>query len=218
MPADSPQEKIDNWRNEPPMPGTVTGVFAALVRNPVRTILFRWNWKAALLSACIRGTIFFFANLGASLEAALGAMFAEFVFRTATSGFYGSVIQSFRCVRPAWRATLVTVGLLPLISHSLEFLVHYTRGTEKLTLSIAASISFTTLSVAFNLFAMRRGALVVDNRSDSLAQDLRRMPGILLEFCQAVFTIPLPWIRSRVLQTPTEAAMVSSAQKTTCTD
>jgi hypothetical protein len=224
MPKGSIQKQICEPGRDTKIPETVLEVLAVLARDPVRALLLKWNWKAALLSACLRGSIFFWANLGASLEAAVGAMLAEFIFRTITSGFYGSFIQSFRCVRPAWKATLATVGVVPLVSHTIEFLIHYLRGTEKLALSILCSVSFTALSISFNLFAMRRGALVVDDESDSLVQDLRRLPGILIEFCRILVSVPLLWIRRRLVlitcgTIPVKVMTGSeNAQKTTCSD
>ncbi|MGH9935319.1 MAG: hypothetical protein ACREAM_03680, partial [Blastocatellia bacterium] len=55
---------------------SVSEALADLFRNPWR-LLLRWNWKTALLSACVRGTIFFVANIGAGLGAAIGAMSVE---------------------------------------------------------------------------------------------------------------------------------------------
>jgi hypothetical protein len=149
-------------------------------------LLCKWNWKSAVLSSWSRGFVFFLANASAGLDEALGAMAAEFVYRAVSAGFYGTITQSFRGVRPAWRSLVASMVLLPLISHSTEFLVHYARGTEKLALSIFCSACFTALSTGFNLFAMRRGALIVEAGSDSLFGDLRRMPAILLEFVVAM--------------------------------
>ena len=43
-------------------PVSVAEALADLFLNPWRRLLLRWNWKTALLSACVRGTIFFIAN------------------------------------------------------------------------------------------------------------------------------------------------------------
>jgi hypothetical protein len=75
--------------------------------------------------------------------------------------------------------------LVPAIAHSVEFTVHFLAGTPVLKASIAASVAFSVLSTLFNLFAMRRGVLVVGTRSGSLAQDLRRLPAISAQFLMA---------------------------------
>lgn len=157
-----------------------------LARHPCDGLLRRWNWKSALLSAVSRGLLFFAVNMPAGWRAALGAFLTELVFRACTSGFYGAITQAFVPVRPAWTATVTTMVLLPALSHTLEFIVHAARGTPELSRSIAASVAFTALSTAFNLFAMRRGALLVGEGRAAMADDLRRMPRLVAAFVLAV--------------------------------
>jgi hypothetical protein len=164
---------------------TVSAVLSGILRHPVRALVRRWNWKAALLSSLLRSTIFFFTNLIAGWHAALGAMLAELVFRSITSGFYGAITESFSLARPAWAATATAIVALPLVAHSLEFLVHWLRGTPKLGLSIGTSAAFTGISTAFNLYAMRRGILTTSGSSKSLQHDLSQIPGLLLGFVLA---------------------------------
>jgi hypothetical protein len=153
-----------------------------LVRHPWQYVVRRWNYKSAVMSSVFRAQIFFIANLSAGPDAALSAMGAEFVFRFATAGLYGALTQAFRAVEPARAGTLAVMVLLPVVGHSLELGVHWMRGTPKLEASIAASVAFTVLSTAFNLFAMRRGALVVGDGSRSLWHDLAQMPALLTAF------------------------------------
>jgi thiamine transporter ThiT len=164
---------------------TVREVITSLVRHPVRNLFVRWNWKAALLSSLLRGTIFFCTNLISGFHAAIGAMLAEFALRATTSGFYGAITESLSAARPPWAATVAAMVLLPFLAHTLEFLVHWLRGTPKLGLSIATSVIFTAFSTAFNLFAMRRGVLITNGECKSLSHDLSRIPLLLLEFLLA---------------------------------
>ena len=46
-------------------------------------------------------------------------------------------------------------------------------------------MAFTVVSTAFNLYAMRRGALVVGADGASLVTDLCRMPRLVLSFLAA---------------------------------
>jgi hypothetical protein len=163
-------------------PAGVAEVFRELLRHPLRLLVRRWNWKSALLSSTLRAGVFFAANLSAGAGAALAAMSAEFAYRAVTAGFYAALTQAFRYARPAWRATLVAMLLLPAVSHTLEFAVHWLGGTPKLGASIVASVCFTMLSTAFNLYAMRRGAMVVGEGGRPLGDDLRRMPLIIVAF------------------------------------
>jgi hypothetical protein len=161
---------------------TLPAVLLQLVNRPMESLVRRWNWKAAFMSALVRAWIFFFANLTAGWRAAAGAMLAEYVYRALTSGFYGALTQNFSRVQPAWQAFLAAMILLPLSSHSLEFLVHWLRHTPHLKTSLISSVCFTMLSTLFHLHAMRQGAMIVGDATASLADDMRRMPRIIGSF------------------------------------
>ena len=138
-----------------------------------------------MLSSLFRAAIFFFTNLAAGWHAAVGALLAELALRAATSGFYGAVTESFSEARPAWAAMTAAMVVLPLFTHSLEFLVHWLRGTPKLGLSITTSVIFTALSTSFNVYAMRHGVLTVGRKSKSLREDLGRILPLLGQFLLA---------------------------------
>lgn len=163
-------------------PATVAGVLVWVVRHPWAAIGRRWNYKAAILSALVRGALFFAVNARAGADAAAAALLTEAVFRLGASGFYGALTQAFRCAQPKWAATAAVLVLLPVVSHSLELVVHWWRGTPELIASIVASVALTTVSTAFNLFAMRRGILVVGATARTLLDDLRAMPRLIVLF------------------------------------
>ncbi len=160
----------------------VSAVVSRLASNPWLYIVKRWNWKSALTSATIRGVIFFSANLSAGRDAAIGAMEAEFLWRFIVAGFLGSIIQSLRKAQPIWQATLITSIGLPIINHSIEFTVHYMRGTPKLRNSMIASICFTAFAMLFNTYAMRQGVMVTGKEGKPLWLDLLHMPRIFAGF------------------------------------
>jgi hypothetical protein len=153
------------------------------MKNRVLMLLLAWNWKAALLSSLYRGGLFFAVNLGSGVHSALGAMFAEFAYRGATAGFYGALTQAASRSGPR-RAAAVAAGIV-LLSHGVEFTVHWLRGTPNLRGSIAASACFTLLSTLFNLHAMRRGVLVTGSQGASLWADLRALPRVFGSFLLA---------------------------------
>jgi hypothetical protein len=167
-------------------PVSVPEALAHLLLNPWRRLLLRWNWKTALLSACARGTIFFIANIGAGLGAALDAMRVEAALFATLAGFHGALTQTFRSAQPAWAATMTVMALAPAVNHTLEYLLHYASGTRRITAGVAASISLSIFSAVFNLFAMRRGVLIVGDERASLIDDLRRMPRIVFDFAMAI--------------------------------
>lgn len=165
---------------------TVGEALLSLFRHPIENLIRRWNWKSAVLSALTRGALFFFANLKAGLSAAVGAMSIEAMFYITVAGFYGAATEKFRRTRPAWLATMAMMVLMPALNHTLEFLLHWTGGTRKLTTSIIASIGFSMLSAVFNLFAMRRGAFIVGEDRQTLLDDFRRLPRIIFDFLAVV--------------------------------
>ena len=125
----------------------------------------RWNYKSALLSSIIRAGLFFGVNAGAGAEAAVAAMTANCGYRFSTAGFYGALTQAFRRVEPQRDAILGAMVIVPAISHGLELLVHWWRGTDLLAASVTASVAMTAFSTTFNVFAMRRGVLIVGRRA-----------------------------------------------------
>jgi hypothetical protein len=163
-------------------PASVGAVLHWMAFHPWESLAKRWNYKAAILSSILRASLFGATNLSAGGDAALAAMTTELCFRFATSGFYGAMTQAFRRVEPARTGTMAAVIVLPVIAHSLEFVVHWWRGTAVLGPSIAASVLFTVLSTTFNLFAMRRGTLIVGSGRRSLLSDLAHMPRLLVLF------------------------------------
>lgn len=149
--------------------------------------LFRhWNWKTAIVSAVLRAVMFFAINRSAGARAAWIATGVEFAYRIATSGFFGSVTQVLRRVNPPWKATLATLVVLPAINQFLDFLVHWWQGTPKLAASIIAACVVTAFGSMFNLHAQRAGVLVVGAEGSSFGDDVRKLPGVLLDLMLVV--------------------------------
>jgi hypothetical protein len=163
-------------------PDTLLGVARWILRHPWDALGRRWNYKSALISSTLRASLFFSTNLSAGLAAAMGALTTEFWFRFATAGFYGALTQAFRRAQPERLATMTALVVLPVVAHSLELLVHWMRGTPELFVSIVASMIFTAVSTTFNLFAMRRGALIVGPDRRTLVDDLAAMPRLVILF------------------------------------
>jgi hypothetical protein len=150
-------------------------VLKCLCKSPYKHLIRRWNWKTALFSVFFRGVVILVANLPSGGVCAFEVMLVEICYRGLTSGFFSSAIQSFRCVRPAWAATLVTIAFIPGTADVLEILVQRLHGTERLGATITASLILTCLSVLFELFAMRHGILVMGKTGGTLLQDLRSL-------------------------------------------
>jgi hypothetical protein len=177
-----------------PAPHRVIDVFRYLVRHPIEMLVWRWNWKAALFSGVLRSMIYLFTHLKEGWRAALGAMSVEFFFRLVVSGASGSLVQAFHNAAPVWLATLCVMIMLPAFSHMIEFTLHTLNGDVNKGKAIVISISFSIISAIFNLFAMRRDALLVkDARAQTLGQDLVKLPKIVAEF----MFFPIVWLWKR---------------------
>ncbi len=108
-------------------------------------------------------------------------MLAEACYRALTSGFYSALTQAFRFAQPVWAASAIPMILIPIIGDSCEFAVHGIRGTQRLVATVAASLVFTAISTLLELFAMRRGVLVMGQNSRSLVEDLKSFPNLLID-------------------------------------
>jgi hypothetical protein len=161
---------------------TVTAVIGCLAQRPYRHLVRRWNWKTAGLSSFSRGILILLANFAAGPQSAVAAMLAESSYRALTSGFYSAFTQSFRFARPAWVASAIPMIIIPIISDTLEIFIHGLRGTPCLGATALASVVFTAISTLFELFAMRHGVLVMGKSRQSLANDLGKIPTLLIAF------------------------------------
>ena len=164
---------------------------ADVLRDPQTVLIARWNWKSAIFSSLMRGGIFFSVTLNHGVNAALGAMYTEFAYRSITAGFYGALMQNFRRAEPRWQASIAAGVGIPTFSHAIEFAIHSLRGTPNLRANILASVCFTVISTLFNLHAMREGVLVVGESGESIASDMRSLPKTIFTFVTSGFG----WLR-----------------------
>lgn len=183
-------EKVEEQQED----NTIVGVSNHLLHHPVQTVIHGWNWKAGLLSGVLRSPIFLAAYLSnkEGLSLALGAMLAQFIFRTFFGGVNGALIQAYSRVEPPWHAVLTVPIVLATFSHIVEFIVQYSydhaMGTTSGGKAITVSILISALSAVFNIFAMRRGVLLVkDKKQQSLWKDIKKFPLISAQF---IFFVP----------------------------
>ncbi len=151
---------------------TLSGAVADLLRHPVDRLIRNWNWKAALISAALRTTIFFTVNLTASLNSAVAAAVTELCYRAPMVGTLAALSQSFRRVQPAWVGSVVMMAVLPAMGHGIEFTVHWFRGTEKLSESVAVSVAFSVATTGLNYLLHRRDVLVVGHGATPFLADI----------------------------------------------
>ncbi len=162
--------------NAPALPTTLGGAVADIFRHPVQRLVRNWNWKAGLLSAFLRTSIFFTVNLTASWDSAIHAAGTELLYRAPMVGTLAALSQSFRRVQPAWIASAVMMIVLPVTAHGIEFTVHWLRGTDKLAESVAASVGFSMITSLLNYLLHRRDVLIVGDGASPFFADVVQAP------------------------------------------
>jgi len=179
---------------------TVGDVFASVLRHPLQLIT-RWNWKAVLLAVLVRASIYLvtYSIRHEAWIVILTAMVFEAISRFLTTGVAGALVQSFRKAQPLWLANLIVSVLLPAFSHTVEYLTHYTQETYFADMFAASqnsgrqntfpiSVLFSVVSVLFNLYAMRNGALLVGagEETQTLRKDFAQIPSLIFNFTGAL--------------------------------
>ncbi len=164
---------------------SLASAIAAIFRDPAGIILARWNWKAALLSVTLRGWIYFAASIRHGWAEVGGALGAEVLYCAATAGFYGAITQALCDAEPEWLTALLVTFLMPALMQWMEYLVHLYRGTHHLHYVILGSVGMSAISSLFNWYAMRRGTLLMGEKSQSFGRDLASLPLLLGRFFAA---------------------------------
>ncbi len=153
---------------------TVGAVMRQIARHPARFLATQWNWKAALLSALLRGAIFFSSTLSVGVAAAARALAVDAAFRVPMAGCCAALVQALRWAEPRLAATLIVVLGIPAMAHTIEIGVHSAAATPLLWRSVAASVALSIASSAVELILMRHDVLIVGPDARSLLADIRR--------------------------------------------
>jgi hypothetical protein len=158
-------------------PESVAEAAFRILRDPWRTFVLDWNWKAALLSALFRG-IFFSAATFRGPGAARGIVI-EILFRLAIGGFWGSLLQAFRTAQPAWLAGLCAAVILPAAAHTVEFVALAAGQATHIKAGMIVSVAVSVFSLLLNWGLMRDGLMITGPGALRLSDDFRRLPGSL---------------------------------------
>jgi hypothetical protein len=145
----------------------------------------RWNFKTAALSALFRGAVFLAAIYRSHHAGRVEAVLLEVTYGAIAAGIYGALVQSMRSARPAWMVETVLFLVVPLLLQLFELATHALFGTAVFRVGLFASAVLTGVSALFNLYAMRRGALLIGKEGKSLVGDLCSLPALALGFVLA---------------------------------
>jgi hypothetical protein len=169
-----------------PPPDDLYSALRDIALRPLRTLVPPWSWKAAALSALLRGITFYLSNLRSGHQKALLAMIVEVAFAVFAAGLIGAVSQRLRASRPVWATAAVVCLGLPALMVVAQFGVHRTACTPHVGAGVLASFCFASVSSAFSWYAMRHGALLGGTDSTSLVHDILSLPGITVSFAIAI--------------------------------
>ena len=137
---------------------------------------------------------FFFASLQLGLREAARAAGIEFLLFAAMAGFTGALIQNVRFLQPLWLRMTILLAGVPAILHTGEWLGHTWLGTPARNKGVLFSVILSGIAALFNLYAMRKGALVAGHEGDSFILDLARLPRLIGGF--------ISWPVRRLLRRP----------------
>lgn len=158
---------------------TVAETIGHMARHPMRFLMTQWNWKAGLLSALLRGAIFFGSTLSVGAAAAARTLMVDAAFRVPMAGVCAAIVQALRWAEPRWLATAIVLLGVPALSHTVEIGVHVTAATPALWRAVAGSVALSIASSAVELVLMRHGVMTVGPGSGSPASDIRRLVRLL---------------------------------------
>ena len=153
-----------------------------MIRNPIRTIVPPWSWKAAACSAVVRALAFFVTNLQAGHAAATKAMLVEAVYAIFAGGLIGAVSQQLRRARPLWATALLICIGLPGLMTLAQVAIHHFAGTPHQSGGLLISLCFAALTASYSWYAMRSGAMLGGTEATTVWHDFQSLPRISLDF------------------------------------
>ena len=144
-----------------------------------------WNWKCALLSAVARSLIYAVALSRSGMRnsgASLAVIAVEMLYVTLTAGLYAGMQQKALGFRRRWLGDLTIVAGVPGLSQGVDWAVHRAAGAPVPPKALLSAIAFTLVSALFHRHVMRHGGFLTGEHGSSMADDLRRIPGLAIGF------------------------------------
>jgi len=196
----------DSGNGSPRVP--VGEALLEVLRHPFYYFVRHWNWKSALFGAINRGTIFFIATMKRGRIEMSVAVLVEILFTCATAGIYAAFTQAMRFAQPGWLAACIVAIGIPSALYGVDYFAHLWTGMHNVRPAVSFATGLSVLSTLFNLFIMRRGAMVVGEQSQPLWRDLIRIPVLLVQFLVAgplwIFKAIMAPVRKKQLESSPE--------------
>jgi len=141
-----------------------------------------WNWKCALLSATARSIVYLLALARTEARGGLFIVLVEIVYVTLTAGLYAGLQQRALGFRSRLLGNFTIVLGVPMLAQALDWLAHRAAGAPAPAKATLAVCMFTAVSALFHLYVMRRGVFLTGQSGQSLLDDFRRMPRLIVAF------------------------------------
>lgn len=161
----------------------------SLSRPSLLTQVFAcWNWKCALLSATARSAIYLVAMTRTHHADSRAIALVEMAYVTLTAGIYAALQQRALGLRSRLLGNVIVVLGVPGLAQLLDWTTHLLSGAAAPQRATLAVCVFAALSALFHLHVMRNGVFLT-GQGRSLADDFRRVPGLIAGFVAKPFTL-----------------------------
>jgi hypothetical protein len=152
------------------------------MRNAWLFPLTHWNWKAALVTAVIRAGACMAALWHSPVHARehFGAVEAAYVLLT--SGIFSAWQQQALDVKPRRLSWAIVVLVIPLGSLAADSALHVWLDHGNMRALGMGALIATLISAMFHWHLMQNGAMLVGEKSRTLADDMKQMPRLIATF------------------------------------
>ena len=159
------------------------------------------------MSATARSIVYLAAMARNGLRGGQAIVLVEIAYVTLTAGVYAAMQQRALSFRSRLLGNLTIVFGVPGMAQILDWIAHRFAGAAapgKATLAVSV---FAIVSALFHLHAMRRGVFLTGRSGRSLAEDFRRMPGLVAGFIAAPAVLLFAMGGRQVRAVQSEAAL-----------
>jgi hypothetical protein len=179
------------------------------MRNAWLFPLTHWNWKAALITAVCRAGACMAALWHSSLYAREHFGVVEAVYVLLTAGVFSAWQQQALDVKPRKLAWAIVVLAIPLGSLAGDSALHLWLDHGNMRALGIGALIVTVVSALFHWHIMQKGAMLVGRNSRSFADDMKRMPQLVVSFVQEPVQALLNRTRPQSLPAEAEEAEVA---------
>jgi hypothetical protein len=144
-----------------------------------------WNWKCALMSASTRSMVYAAALAHPAHGQRATVALVEMTYITLTAGFFSGMQQRSLSLRSRVLGNFMVAVGIPALSQVLDWAIHRMAGGAPARATVAMLL-FTFISALFHLHVMRNGVFLT-GQGRTLADDFRRIPGLLAGFVAKPF-------------------------------